>query len=86
MNRTHPEIYRGRLLGVLLYTVLPLEQVLEGIEVVRPYREIVVRGVPALAEEIETGRGRLVRLLSTDPFDYLLPELAPGTEVKFCAR
>jgi hypothetical protein len=68
---------------MVLYTPIPLELVLAGTEPVRRYREAVIRGVPVLVEETAPGRGRVVRLLSTDPFDYLAPGLAPGTEVNF---
>lgn len=68
---------------MVLYTPIPLELVLEGTEPVRRYREAVVCGVAVLVEETVPGRGRVVRLLSTDPFDYLMPGLAPGTEVNF---
>ncbi|MEW6192452.1 MAG: YlzJ-like family protein [Bacillota bacterium] len=68
---------------MLLYTPLPIELVMKGTEPIARFRETSVGGVPILVEEVSPGRGRLVRLLSTDPFDYLNPALTPGTEVAF---
>lgn len=71
---------------MLLYTPIPLELVLEGIEPERHFREGVVSGVPVLIEEVSPGRGRLERVLSTDPFDYLDPVLRPGMEIILASR
>ncbi|MEW6448259.1 MAG: YlzJ-like family protein [Bacillota bacterium] len=69
---------------MVLYTPLPPELVLEGLEPKRHFKEAVIGGIPAVVEEVSTGRGRLVRLLSTDPFDYLNPSLSPGKMVIIC--
>ncbi|MEW6183809.1 MAG: YlzJ-like family protein [Bacillota bacterium] len=70
---------------MILYTPLPMELVLQGLESepVPKLKETTVGGVPVIVEETGPGRGRLVRLLSTDPYAYLKPDLTPGTEVIF---
>ena len=39
-----------------------------------------------LVEPLEFGRERIVKLLSTDPRDYLKPELAPGSVVSLLPK
>lgn len=69
----------------LLWTVFPIEQVLQT-EPAIDIRELEVRvsGVKALAEKDSSGGYRLKRLLSTDPNDFLRPEMQPGQAVKVC--
>ncbi|MEW5761738.1 MAG: YlzJ-like family protein [Bacillota bacterium] len=67
---------------MIIWTPMQLELVLAGGEKeTRPEREVVVNEVPAVIRETGFGEGEIVRLLSTDAFDYLRPELAPGTRV-----
>mgnify|MGYP000209305439 CR=1 FL=1 len=69
---------------MILYTPLSPELVLKGLrEPVPRFRGAVIGGVPVLVEELAPGQGRLVRLLSTNPFDYLNPALMPGVGVAF---
>ncbi len=65
---------------MILYTPVQLELVLEGFDKTKypDYKEIKYKGVPMLVEEAGFGRKRIVKLLSTDPFDYLKPEMTPG--------
>ncbi len=67
----------------LLWTVLPMELVLDGWEMPRAYEEAVVAGVPVVVERLAPDESRVVRLLSTAPADYLRPELQPGVTVKY---
>lgn len=66
---------------MILYTPVQLELVLEGFDKTKypEHREVKYKGVPVLVEEAGFGRKRIVKLLSTDPFDYLKPEMAPGS-------
>lgn len=70
---------------MILYTPLPMELVLQGMESTPDpkWKETLVDGVPVIVEETSSGRGRVVRLLSTDPYAYLNPNLMPGTEVVY---
>ena len=65
---------------MILYTPMQLELVLEGFDRTEypEYREINYDGVPLLVERAEHGKNRIVKLLSTNPYDYLRAELAPG--------
>jgi len=65
---------------VILYTPMQLELVLEGFDKTEypEYKEVNYRGVQMLVEGAGFGKKRIVKLLSTDPFDYLKPEMTPG--------
>ncbi len=69
---------------MILYTPMQLELVLEGFDKTKypSYREIQYKGVSVLVEEADFGKQRIVKLLSTDPFDYLKPEMAPGSIIE----
>ncbi|NLJ34051.1 MAG: hypothetical protein GX349_05615 [Firmicutes bacterium] len=69
---------------MILYTTMPLETVLQGLEDLHPsYLEMEVAGTRLVIEETGLGQGRIVRLLSTDPQDYLNPALQPGMVISF---
>lgn len=69
---------------MILYTTMPLQAVLQGLEDMQPsYLEMEVAGSRLLVEETGLGQGRIVRLLSTDPQDYLNPTLEPGRTISF---
>ena len=68
---------------MILYTIIPMEYVLEdreGRQVQRPI-EVKGNGYSLLVEATGAGTGRIVRLVSTDPAHFLDPELQPGKEV-----
>lgn len=68
----------------IIYTPLPLELVLDGIDKAGPqYQEIEVAGAKLMVEQTGIAQGRVVRLISTDPRDYLQAQYQPGTEIKF---
>jgi hypothetical protein len=60
---------------------MQLELVLEGFDTTMypEYKEIEYQGVTVVVEPAGFGRQKIVKLLSTNPFDYLKPELAPGS-------
>lgn len=70
---------------MILYTPLQLELVLEGFDKTNypKYKEVEYSGVPVLVEDAGMGRKRIVKLLSTNPFDYLKPELLPGSIIEY---
>ncbi|GGG11880.1 YlzJ-like family protein [Paenibacillus abyssi] len=62
-----------------LYTNMPLELVLEGMQQERPpLIETIVDGVRLQLEPVTPGVGKIVRLLHGSLNDYLRPELMPG--------
>jgi len=70
---------------MLLYTPLNLELVLEGLEKMKKPKTRVVEigGVPLILEDIRPGEGKVVRLLSTNPKDYLRSDFYPGAIIKY---
>jgi len=70
---------------MLLYTPLNLELVLEGLEKMKKPKTRVVEigGIPLILEDIRPGEGRVVRLLSTNPKDYLHSDFYPGAIIKY---
>ncbi|HBG01960.1 MAG TPA: hypothetical protein DDW87_10365 [Firmicutes bacterium] len=64
---------------MILYTVLPIEDVLEGVEE-DPVStlELVMGGLTLEVEPLGGFQARIVRVLSTDPNDFLLPHSQPG--------
>lgn len=66
----------------MLYTIYPLEMVLEDDEGEGPALvELSVGGRPVMAARGPGGGLTLYRLLSTDPADYLDPSLQPGASL-----
>lgn len=69
---------------MILYTQMPLELVLEGFDTTKypEYKEVVYKGVPMLVEETGFGAKKIIKLLSTQPSDFLKPELLPGSLIE----
>lgn len=65
---------------MILYTPMQLELVLDGFDttIYPEYRDIEYQGVAMVVESAGFGKQKIVKLLSTNPFDYLKPELTPG--------
>ncbi|NLU09586.1 MAG: hypothetical protein GXW90_01325 [Tepidanaerobacter acetatoxydans] len=68
---------------MLLYTTMPLEIVLDGIYKKREYKEIDTNGVKLIVECIGINQGKIVRLLSSNPQDFLNPNFFPGKIITF---
>ena len=63
----------------MLYTVLPLEEVLEGIEQEPgPTVQLTLGGIAVEAEPLGNFQARVVRVLSTAPRHFLEPHCQPG--------
>lgn len=68
---------------MIIYTPLPLELVLEGNSDFSPeYQEVEREGIMLLIENLGNQRGKVVRLFSSNPQDYLNPLLQPGEIIK----
>lgn len=65
---------------MILYTPMQLELVLEGFDTTKypEYKIIEYEGVAMLVEDVDSGKKKIIKLLSTNPYDYLRPELSPG--------
>lgn len=66
---------------MILYTPMQLELVLEGFDKTQypDYEKIEYDGVSMLVERTGRGERKVVKLLSTNPRDYLRPDLFPGS-------
>ncbi len=68
---------------MILWTPIPLEDVLDGFATGGPPpREVRIGRALLLVDDIGSGQGRVVRLISGNPDDYLKPEWAPGAVVR----
>lgn len=68
---------------MLLYTPIPVEQVLEGIDKKRDYKEIDIDGVKLLVEPLGLDKAKIIRIVSSNPKDYLNPKISPGNILEF---
>ncbi|WP_400163035.1 YlzJ-like family protein [Brevibacillus sp. TJ4] len=70
---------------MILHTVMPLETVMANMEQVekQELKEIAYGHMTMLIEQTGPFEGRIVRMISPDPQDYLNPDCAPGTIVRF---
>jgi hypothetical protein len=67
---------------MILYTVLPIETVLEGLEQERDFIDIQLEGVTLTVEPVSLEEAVIVRLISTDPRHYLNPQFSPGRKIR----
>jgi hypothetical protein len=63
---------------MILWTIVPLEEVFSSGGNVSAYEEISYNGVNVLVERAGTAQCRVVRLLTTNPQDFLRADLQPG--------
>lgn len=64
---------------MILYTVVPLEDVLNGLENAgRDLLELEYGGLKMQVSRISPDRVKIERILSTDPFVYLRHDIQPG--------
>ncbi|HEY3423166.1 MAG TPA: YlzJ-like family protein [Negativicutes bacterium] len=69
---------------MILWTVMPLEAVMGNVDnAAPPYEEMQYAGMKIVIEKIDSAQCRIVRLMTTDPQDYLRPELQPGTVLTY---
>lgn len=72
----------------MLWTVMPLETVMDGIERYQPvYSEIPWKnGGTLIVEKLDSDCARVVRLISTNSIDYLESSIQPGTLIQYKAE
>ncbi len=63
---------------MILYTTVPLEAVFAGDDRSGNMVELDLGSRRLLVEALPTGQARVIKLLSTDPADFLRPEWQPG--------
>lgn len=67
---------------MILYTVLPIETVLEGLEQERQFVDIQLEGLTLTVEPVSLEEAVIVRVISTDPRHYLNPQFSPGRKIR----
>lgn len=65
----------------VIWSIMPIEQVWSGGGQLQECRQISWQGVDMLVTPVADGMGRIERLLSPNPQDYLRTELQPGALV-----
>ncbi len=68
---------------MILWSILPADIVLNNIDSLPAYEEISYSGMKCLVEKTGATQYKVIRLLTTNPKDYLRPELQPGTMLKY---
>lgn len=71
---------------MIIYTTMPLEYVFENMEEMakQQLQEIDMGGgIKMMVEQTGTFEGKIVRLISPNPQDYLNPRFAPGQRISF---
>lgn len=68
---------------MLLWTIMPQEVIYAAEEYCPEYQEIDYAGLKMMVEKTTPTEYRIVRLLSTDPYDYLRPETQPGRLITY---
>jgi hypothetical protein len=73
---------------LILYTIVPVEVVMEGSDSYQPvYTELPWKGGGTLlVEQCGISSARVVRLISSNAVDYLDPALQPGSIIEFKAE
>lgn len=68
---------------MLLWTIMPLESVFPAEPYQPDYEEITLGQSRVLMERINARQCKVVRLITTEPGEYLDPRLQPGTVVAY---
>jgi hypothetical protein len=69
----------------MFYTIIPEEDLLEGMDDERQFLTITRGRLLMQVEPLLGARARLVRIISSDPQDYLDPRWQPGSTVNLVA-
>ena len=64
---------------MILWSIVPTEIVFEDLSTKPAYEEVEYIGMKCVVEKIGSPQYRIVKLLTTNPSDYLRGELQPGT-------
>lgn len=68
---------------MVIYTPVPVEWVMGTSGEERQFTEIPYGQATVIAEVMEDGTCKVVRLISSNPDDYMHPDLQPGSQVMF---
>lgn len=65
----------------MIHTVMPMEVIFPPQESVSQLKEMPYSGVNLLVEQLPNGRSRIERIISSNPRDFLNPQLQPGSVI-----
>lgn len=65
----------------MMHTVMPIEVIFPAQEQSISLKEMPYNGVNLLVEQLPDGRKRIERIISSDPQDFLNPQMQPGTMI-----
>jgi len=68
---------------MVIYTHVPAEWLMDNSGEERQFTEIPFGQATVIAEVMEDGTCKVVRLISSNPDDYMHPDLQPGSQVIF---
>ncbi len=70
---------------MIMYTTIPLEYIFENMEQVenQVVKELNFGGITMMVEQTGAFEGKIIRLISPNPQDYLNPRYAPGQKIYF---
>ncbi len=67
----------------MLYTIVPHEEIWGELDQVdqQEYRDVTLNGCTMQIQPVDSATGKVIRLMSTNPADYLNPQFQPGSTV-----
>ncbi|OEF98668.1 YlzJ-like family protein [Desulfuribacillus alkaliarsenatis] len=69
---------------MIIYTPLPIESVLNQTDIEEPnYTEMDYQGKKVIVESIDSYQAKIVRLISSNPNDFLNANYTPGKIIYF---
>lgn len=68
---------------MILWTVMPLDVVFPPTENTLSYEEIEVDGTKLIVERLSVTEAKVVRVISSNPADFLNPNYQPGTRLTY---
>lgn len=64
---------------MIIHSIMPIEQIFDGFDTEQSdIEEVTVNGLIMQVQSINSRQARIVRLMSSNPQDYLNPAYAPG--------
>lgn len=68
---------------MILWTIMPLELVFGQEDISNNYDEIDYDGTKLMVEKVSVNQCRIVRILSSNPQDYLRDDIQPGVMLTY---
>lgn len=65
----------------MMHTVMPMEVIFPITESAISLKEMPFNGVNLLVEQLPNGRNRIERIISSNPMDFLNPQMQPGATI-----